>query len=106
MPQSSLSLLDSSEETLTAPNWWTRHLEVGAGDQAPNGIIAASSYPLVNGVHADMSSFVLPKLLRDELQFDRLVMSDFSSSCKTRRTLGFKWCASSTSPSWIAARRR
>jgi beta-glucosidase-like glycosyl hydrolase len=48
---------------------------------------AMVSYPLVNGVHADMSSLVLPKLLRDELQFDRLVMSDWGGCNDTVQSL-------------------
>ncbi|CAG7931610.1 unnamed protein product [Penicillium olsonii] len=44
---------------------------------------AMVSYPKVNGIHADMSSFVLQKLLRQELQFDRLVMSDWGGCNST-----------------------
>lgn len=45
------------------------------------------SYPKVNGVHADMSSFVLQRLLRDELNFDRLVMSDWGGCNSTAQSL-------------------
>lgn len=45
------------------------------------------SYPKVNGVHADMSLFVLQNLLRDELQFDRLVMSDWGGCNSTVQSL-------------------
>ncbi|CAG8087391.1 unnamed protein product [Penicillium salamii] len=48
---------------------------------------AMVSYPKVNGVHADMSSFVLQKLLREELQFDRLVMSDWGGCNSTTESL-------------------
>jgi hypothetical protein len=44
---------------------------------------AMVSYPKINGVHADMSFFILQKLLRDELQFDRLVMSDWGGCNST-----------------------
>ncbi|KAH8434271.1 uncharacterized protein LDX57_011909 [Aspergillus melleus] len=43
------------------------------------------SYPKVNGIHADMSTFVLKRLLREELKFDRLVMSDWGGcNCTTQ----------------------
>lgn len=48
---------------------------------------AMVSYPKVNGIHADMSSFVLQKLLRDELRFDRLVMSDWGGCNSTVESL-------------------
>ncbi|KAH3499701.1 hypothetical protein KXW24_001078 [Aspergillus fumigatus] len=44
---------------------------------------AMVSYPKINGVHADMSFFILQKLLRDELKFDRLVMSDWGGCNST-----------------------
>ncbi len=45
------------------------------------------SYPKINGVHADMSPFVLQQLLRDELKFDRLVMSDWGGCNSTAQSL-------------------
>ncbi|KAJ5110082.1 hypothetical protein N7532_002727 [Penicillium argentinense] len=48
---------------------------------------AMVSYPKVNGIHADMSPFVLQKLLREELQFDRLVMSDWGGCNSTVQSL-------------------
>jgi beta-glucosidase-like glycosyl hydrolase len=48
---------------------------------------AMVSYPKVNGIHADMSSYVLQKLLREELQFDRLVMSDWGGCNSTAESL-------------------
>ncbi|KAL3442369.1 glycoside hydrolase superfamily [Aspergillus insuetus] len=44
-------------------------------------------YPKINGIHADMSSFILPTLLRDELRFDRLVMSDWGGCNSTVESL-------------------
>ncbi|KXG52881.1 uncharacterized protein PGRI_081370 [Penicillium griseofulvum] len=48
---------------------------------------AMVSYPKVNGIHADMSTFVLQQLLRQELQFDRLVMSDWGGCNSTVESL-------------------
>ncbi|KAJ5178454.1 uncharacterized protein N7500_001153 [Penicillium coprophilum] len=48
---------------------------------------AMVSYPLINGTHADMSPFILPRLLRDELQFDRLVMSDWGGCNDTVQSM-------------------
>ncbi|KAJ6023765.1 hypothetical protein N7540_004562 [Penicillium herquei] len=48
---------------------------------------AMVSYPKVNGIHADMSPFVLQKLVREELQFDRLVMSDWGGCNSTAESL-------------------
>lgn len=48
---------------------------------------AMVSYPLVNGVHADESHAILPQLLREELQFDRLVMSDWGGCNSTVESL-------------------
>ncbi|KAL4794755.1 glycoside hydrolase superfamily [Aspergillus venezuelensis] len=38
---------------------------------------AMVSYPKINGLHADVSPEILPRLLRNELQYDCLVMSDW-----------------------------
>ncbi|KAJ9486468.1 hypothetical protein VN97_g6868 [Penicillium thymicola] len=48
---------------------------------------AMVSYPKVNGIHADMSSFALQKLLREEMQFDGLVMSDWGGCNSTAESL-------------------
>ncbi|CAG8898348.1 unnamed protein product [Penicillium egyptiacum] len=48
---------------------------------------AMVSYPLINGVHADESPAILPQLLREELQFDRLVMSDWGGCNSTVESL-------------------
>lgn len=45
------------------------------------------SYPKINGLHADISPAILPKLLREELQFDRLVMSDWGGCNSTTESL-------------------
>lgn len=44
---------------------------------------AMVSYPLINGVHADESPAILPQLLRRELRFNRLVMSDWGGCNST-----------------------
>ncbi|KAJ5462933.1 glycoside hydrolase [Penicillium sp. IBT 31633x] len=48
---------------------------------------AMVSYPLINGVHADESPLILPQLLRKELHFDRLVMSDWGGCNSTVESL-------------------
>lgn len=48
---------------------------------------AMVSYPLINGFHADESPVVLPQLLRKELQFNRLVMSDWGGCNSTVASL-------------------
>ncbi|KAJ5116824.1 glycoside hydrolase [Penicillium angulare] len=48
---------------------------------------AMVSYPLINGAHADESPDILPQLLRKELQFDRLVMSDWGGCNSTVESL-------------------
>ncbi|KAL4919583.1 glycosyl hydrolase family 3 N terminal domain-containing protein [Aspergillus aurantiobrunneus] len=48
---------------------------------------AMVSYPKINRVPADMSSFILQKLLRAELRFDRLVMSDWGGCNSTVESL-------------------
>jgi beta-glucosidase-like glycosyl hydrolase len=48
---------------------------------------AMVSYPKINGHHADSSSSILQPLLRNELQFDRLVMSDWGGLNSTVESL-------------------
>jgi hypothetical protein len=46
---------------------------------------AMVSYPKINGLHADVSPAILRPLLREELQFDCLVMSDWGGCNDTVR---------------------
>jgi beta-glucosidase-like glycosyl hydrolase len=48
---------------------------------------AMVSYPYINGHHADLSPHILKPLLRDELQYDRLVMSDWGGTNSTIESL-------------------
>ncbi|RAK79053.1 putative beta-glucosidase precursor [Aspergillus fijiensis CBS 313.89] len=48
---------------------------------------AMVSYPKINGLHADLSPQILPRLLRKELQYDRLVMSDWGGLNSTVESL-------------------
>ncbi|KAL4903990.1 hypothetical protein BDW74DRAFT_185726 [Aspergillus multicolor] len=48
---------------------------------------AMVSYPKINGLHADLSPEILPRLLRKELQYDRLVMSDWGGLNSTVESL-------------------
>ncbi|OJJ97681.1 hypothetical protein ASPACDRAFT_1858413 [Aspergillus aculeatus ATCC 16872] len=48
---------------------------------------AMVSYPRINGLHADLSPDILPRLLRKELQYDRLVMSDWGGLNSTVESL-------------------
>ncbi|PLB53260.1 glycoside hydrolase [Aspergillus steynii IBT 23096] len=48
---------------------------------------AMVSYPLINGLHADENPAILPQLLRKELQFNRLVMSDWGGCNSTVESL-------------------
>ncbi|RAL13450.1 putative beta-glucosidase precursor [Aspergillus homomorphus CBS 101889] len=48
---------------------------------------AMVSYPKINGQHADTSPDILPRLLRKELQYDRLVMSDWGGLNSTVESL-------------------
>ncbi|KAE8145673.1 glycoside hydrolase superfamily [Aspergillus avenaceus] len=48
---------------------------------------AMVSYPKINGYHADLSRSILQPLLREELQFDRLVMSDWGGTNSTIESL-------------------
>jgi beta-glucosidase-like glycosyl hydrolase len=48
---------------------------------------AMVSYPKINGLHADVSPAILRPLLREELQFDRLVMSDWGGCNDTVQSL-------------------
>ncbi|PLB48748.1 glycoside hydrolase [Aspergillus steynii IBT 23096] len=50
-------------------------------------LTAMVSYPKINGLHADLSPEVLPRLLREELRFDRLVMSDWGGLNSTVESL-------------------
>ena len=46
-----------------------------------------TSYNLVNGVHADMSEFLITKVLREEWGFKGLVMSDWGGTNSTAESL-------------------
>ncbi|KAE8377613.1 glycoside hydrolase superfamily [Aspergillus bertholletiae] len=48
---------------------------------------AMVSYPKINGYHADLSPYILKPLLREELQFDRIVMSDWGGLNSTMESL-------------------
>ncbi|RAH49610.1 uncharacterized protein BO95DRAFT_450144 [Aspergillus brunneoviolaceus CBS 621.78] len=48
---------------------------------------AMVSYPKINGLHADLSPEILPRLLRKELQYDRLIMSDWGGLNSTVESL-------------------
>jgi beta-glucosidase len=48
---------------------------------------AMVSYPKINGYHADLSPHILQPLLRDELQFQELVMSDWGGLNSTAASL-------------------
>ncbi|RDH30891.1 putative beta-glucosidase precursor [Aspergillus welwitschiae] len=56
-------------------------------DPASTPWTAMVSYPKINGLHADISPHILPRLLRQELQFDRLVMSDWGGLNSTADSL-------------------
>ncbi|GMG26386.1 unnamed protein product [Aspergillus oryzae] len=50
-------------------------------------LTAMVSYPKINGYHADLSPSILKPLLREELQFDRIVMSDWGGLNSTVESL-------------------
>ncbi|KAF7595578.1 hypothetical protein BBP40_005613 [Aspergillus hancockii] len=50
-------------------------------------LTAMVSYPKINGCHADLSPFILKTLLREELGYDRLVMSDWGGLNSTIESL-------------------
>ncbi|KAE8420932.1 putative beta-glucosidase precursor [Aspergillus pseudocaelatus] len=52
-----------------------------------NPLTAMVSYPKINGYHADLSPSILKPLLREELQFDRIVMSDWGGLNSTVESL-------------------
>ncbi|OGM47215.1 putative beta-glucosidase precursor [Aspergillus bombycis] len=52
-----------------------------------NPLTAMVSYPKINGYHADLSPSILKPLLRDELRFDRIVMSDWGGLNSTVESL-------------------
>ncbi|KAI1497186.1 glycosyl hydrolase family 3 N terminal domain-containing protein [Biscogniauxia marginata] len=60
---------------------YLRPFEIAVREANPWAIM--SSYNLVNGVHADMNTFTLKKILRGEWAYDGTVMSDWGGTNST-----------------------
>ncbi|PYH83371.1 putative beta-glucosidase precursor [Aspergillus uvarum CBS 121591] len=77
--------VDQTIDARTLREVYMKPFTMAAQDAAP--WTAMVSYPKINGLHADLSPDILPRLLRKELQYDRLVMSDWGGLNSTVESL-------------------
>ncbi|RAH81927.1 putative beta-glucosidase precursor [Aspergillus japonicus CBS 114.51] len=77
--------VDQTIDERTLREVYMKPFTMAARDAAP--WTAMVSYPKINGLHADLSPDILPRLLREELQYDRLVMSDWGGLNSTVESL-------------------
>ncbi|KAL6230151.1 hypothetical protein BDW75DRAFT_234618 [Aspergillus navahoensis] len=77
--------VDQTIDERTLREVYMKPFTMAVQDSAP--WTAMVSYPKINGLHADLSPEILPRLLRHELQYDRLVMSDWGGTNSTVESL-------------------